>query len=165
MSHLVVAESSAEFSDCRRYRYALRRVFADGPAVLFVGLNPSTADESVDDPTIRRCLGFARRWGYGTLLMGNLYGWRSTDPLALANVDDPVGPENDYWLERLARNANRVVAAWGADPGPVRMRPVQALVVIGHCVALGLTKDGSPRHPLYMRADAEPVDFYPGSVS
>lgn len=82
MSGMVLVESSARFSDCRRYRYTLTRRFADGPTVAFIGLNPSTADEHADDPTIRRCLGFAKRWGYGELVMLNLYALRSTDPPA-----------------------------------------------------------------------------------
>ena len=166
MSHLIVAESSAEFSPCRRYRYVLRRVFAEGPSVMFVGLNPSTADEARDDPTIRRCLGFARRWGYGTLIMANLYAWRATDPRELRAAPWPDGGKpHDYWLRRLAAEADLIVAAWGADPGPVPHRPALVLRILqaslerGRLVALGVTKHGQPRHPLYARGAAVPVDY------
>lgn len=172
---LVMVESSAEFSPCRRYRYALRRAFADGPTVMFVGLNPSTADESRDDPTIRRCLGFARTWGYGTLIMANAYAFRATDPRDLHVADGPVGEPGewaDLWLYSLALESDLVVAAWGADPGPDPTRPehvlhtvcsalrVRAAIGLRHGLfALGLTQNGSPRHPLYVRADVIPVSY------
>lgn len=156
--------SSALFSDDRRYRYALRRRWSDEPPVLFIGLNPSTADETQDDPTIRRCMRFARDWGHGGLLMGNLYAWRSPDPSALDGahcVGEQWGSvnRNDVVLADLGREASCIVAAWGAYPGPVPSRDVQVLDVVGSVMALGLTKYGAPRHPLYMRADAQPVPF------
>jgi hypothetical protein len=126
------------------------------PAVLFVGLNPSTADATVDDPTIRRCVRFARDWGYGGLCMANLYAFRSTDPKGLRGVVDPVGPENDRWLATLASGAGLCVAAWGAWPGPDVTRPAQVMDLVGELHVLGLTKKLEPRHPLYMRADTRP---------
>lgn len=129
--------------------------------MVFIGLNPSTADESRDDPTIRRCLGFARRWGHGGLEMLNLYGWRSTDPAPLwRDVPDPVGPGNDEALLIVARGAARVVCAWGAFP----RADARAASVLGALRAAGVTPlvlgwsaAGRPRHPLYVRADAEPA--------
>src|SRR5690242_6108456 len=103
------------FSDCRAYRYTLWREWDifDKNYVMFVGLNPSTADERVDDPTIRRCIDFAKRWGYGALCMTNLFAYRATDPRVMKAFPYPVGPENDKWLVRCAREAGVVVAAWG----------------------------------------------------
>lgn len=163
-------EPAAVFSECvdhracppgcprRPYRYTLTRRWADGPAMLVIGLNPSTADETVDDPTIRRCMRFARDWGYGGVLMGNLFAFRATDPRAMKTALDPVGERNDHWLWRLASLAGVVVAAWGAH-GEHRGR-AQAVVdsrVLGSFTVLGLTKDGHPRHPLYMRASCRPL--------
>lgn len=129
--------------------------------MVFIGLNPSTADETRDDPTIRRCLGFARRWGHGGLEMLNLYGWRSTDPAPLwRDVADPVGPGNDEALSTVARDAARVVCVWGAFPrADARASQVLAtLAAIGVApMVLGWSAQGRPRHPLYVRADAEPV--------
>ena len=149
--------SSAVFSDDRVYRYELRRVWAAGPLVAFVGLNPSTADETVDDPTIRRCIGFAKRWGYGGLVMVNLFAFRATDPRVMRAAADPVGPANDEHLERLTGEVDQFVAAWGAG-GTYMDRDLAVLPIIGwHLRALGHTKDGHPRHPLYVRADAQLV--------
>jgi len=150
---------SATFSPCRRYRYVLRRVWDNQqPLVMFVGLNPSTADEHVDDPTIRRCIGFAKRWGYGSLVMANLFAYRSTDPSLLPLVSDPVGPRNDWWLSRLNRNVNLVVVAWGTN-GTLfdRERHVLRLLPTAHC--LGLTKNGQPKHPLYLPTETTPLHF------
>ena len=114
---LILAESSAVVSPCERYRYVLRRVFGSGPAVMFVGLNPSTADEHRDDPTIRRCIGFAKRWGYGTVVVTNLYAWRATQPRDLRQaacaVGEPAGESNvnDRYLAESAAAVGLVVVA------------------------------------------------------
>lgn len=142
------------------YRYRLDRVWA--PLIprrcCFVMLNPSTADASVDDPTIRRCVAFAKRWGYGSLTVVNLFGYRATCPAQLDMVDDPVGPENDrHILEALPQHPDeRIVIAWGAqgDNWPDRVREVLRILEDARPVHLGLTKDGCPRHPLYVPADA-----------
>src|SRR5262245_2535132 len=107
--------ASADISSDGVYRYSLSRRLSHGDrAVLFVGLNPSTADGATDDPTIRRCVGFARSWGFDWLLMGNLYALRSTDPKGLMRVEDPIGPKNQGKLRNLTRRTELVVAAWGA---------------------------------------------------
>lgn len=169
-------ERSAVFSDDRVYRYALRRIWdpALAPA-MFIGLNPSTADETEDDPTVRRCIRFARDWGYGGLLMSNLFAYRATDPEELMGewwdregARNPVGEReetgpvgtrrnmNDVWLERLARRAGVMVAAWGAHPMPQMLEPRPGHVqhMLGPALqCLGTTKAGHPRHPLYLKAD------------
>ena len=87
---------------------------------MFVGLNPSTADEIKDDPTSRKCMRFAQSWGYGGIILANLFAYRATDPRELKGVSDPVGPENDHWLNRLADEAGIVIAAWGIHGGFMR---------------------------------------------
>jgi hypothetical protein len=153
-------ERFAVMSPCDRYRYALGRTWdMDLKPVLFVGLNPSTADATNDDPTIRRCTRYAKDWGHGGILMGNLFAIRATDPKDMLRALDPVGDRNDYWLRRLTDLSGRVVAAWGAHGG--HRGRAQAVVdsgVLGSFTVLGLTKDGHPRHPLYMRADCRPLN-------
>jgi hypothetical protein len=156
---LLSGDFGAAFSPCRKYRYALwRRWETEKPYAMFVGLNPSTADEIEDDPTIRRCKRFASDWGYGCLVMTNLFAIRATDPKVMLAHDDPVGPENDDYLRYLARRAGIVVSAWGAHGGH-RGRDFQVLRMIAGMHHLGLTKAGKPRHPLYLRADTKPALF------
>jgi hypothetical protein len=150
---------SAVFSACGRYRYVLRRSWdAALPSVLIIGLNPSTADATADDPTIRRCIRFARDWGYGSLLVANLFAFRCTEPRRLRAVADPVGPRNNWWLARLGRQADLIVAAWGVG-GALLERDVKVLRRLGNIRCLGLTKAGHPRHPLYLPAAIRPRPF------
>ncbi len=162
---------AATLSDDGVYRYTLGRSWGDGPFVLFLMLNPSTADALQDDPTIRRCIGFARSWGYGGLVVWNLYAYRATDPTALDDEADPIGRENEdhLWAILQGGNLGLIVAAWGANPnrgtyvnrekamfwGPLRDRDVYVL---------GLTKDGHPRHPLYIRASTQPRLWSPAET-
>ena len=145
-------ESGAEFSDCRRYRYALwRRWDWQGYAkqIMFIGLNPSTANESENDATIRRCIQFAKEWGYCGVLVTNVYAWCSTDPRRLKNVSNPTGPDNDKVLSDRQSQAGLIVAAWGNHCPPEREQEVcRAIARTIYC--LGCTKDGRPRHPLYL---------------
>jgi hypothetical protein len=154
--------AGAEFSACRKYRYALwRRWKWEGYAqqVMFIGLNPSTADESTNDPTIRRCIQFAKDWGYGGLLMLNAFALRATDPRDLKGVKDLVGPKNDEAFCYRRTQVGLIVAAWGTHCS--KMREEQILHFIGkpvHC--LGKTKAGHPKHPLYSRRDTQPEPFW-----
>jgi hypothetical protein len=146
--------AGATFSRDRRYRYRLwRRWDRTRPLVAFVMLNPSTADARHDDPTIRRCLGFARRWGYGGIEVVNLFAYRATNPTALRKVRDPVGRGNARHIQSALARAALVVLAWGADTQSSR----HVSVVRAHC--LGLTRAGQPRHPLYLRRDVRPVPY------
>lgn len=153
---------TAFISECGRYRYALTRDVApltgEGTCT-FIMLNPSTADAEQDDPTIRRCIGFARSWGFARLKVVNLFAFRSTDPRELLACGDPSGPENLCTIAKVVGGSDLVVCAWGAFPlaGAEHVRLVLELIGGPHC--LGLTANGSPRHPLYVRADAEPMPF------
>jgi hypothetical protein len=147
----------AAISDCGTYRYALTRHWGAEPSLRFVMLNPSTADAALDDPTIRRCIGFARREGFGGLVVLNLYAYRATDPKALLTCADPVGPGNDDMLRAHMRSsvgvARPVVAAWGTNARVDRVKQVLDLCPEVDWRCLGTTKDGHPRHPLYVRGD------------
>lgn len=154
----------AVFSLDRRYRYLLWRWWEPAkPWCMVIGLNPSTADETTDDPTIRRCIRFAEREGCGGLLMTNIYALRSTDPKLLRISKSPIGPKNDDYLMEAAKHASVVIAAWGADQmAGDRGREVADLLAgagidIG---CLGKTKSGAPKHPLYLRKDT-PLEVWP----
>lgn len=153
------ADMRAKMSPCRSYRYSLERHWnVKLPSVMFIGLNPSTADEQTDDPTVRRCIGFAKRWGFGSLILTNLFSYRSKDPKHLLVVDDPIGRWNDRWIDQAAERADLVVAAWGALGGIMaRDQVVAARIATLYC--LGKTKGGHPRHPLYLAGDLEPTPF------
>jgi hypothetical protein len=125
---------------------------------MFIGLNPSTADEVRDDPTIRRCIGFAKQWGYGALCMTNIFAFRATDPKVMKAASDTVGPDNDKWLSRCAKDAEVVIAAWGVH-GSYLARDEKVLKLIGNVMCLGLTRGSNPRHPLYLLKTAKPQLF------
>lgn len=153
------------FSDDRRYRYVLWRHWGETahPRYLMViGLNPSTADETQDDPTIRRCIGYAKAWGFDALCMTNLFAFRATDPAVMKAEEWPAGIEANRWLHCCARNAGLVLAAWGVH-GTHRDRARRVVELFDNwgfpLHALGTTKDGHPRHPLYMPKTAVPQPY------
>lgn len=155
----------AHLSTCGLYRYQLSRLWGLEHALPFVMLNPSTADADIDDPTIRRCVGFARREGAGGIIVSNVYAFRATSPADMKAAVDPFGPDNDLWLNTLAdwaARANRsIVCAWGtnADENAVK-RTMRSLRTFGATtVCLGKTAGGHPRHPLYVKADQPLVPF------
>lgn len=150
---------SAILSDCGAYRYRLEREWGDsGAAVAFIMLNPSTADATVDDPTIRRCIRFAQDWGYAKLIVGNLYALRATDPKALRRSAAPVGVDNERHRLQIAKDAQMTVCAWGANVDGNFFRRFMACQGIA-LHYLRLTKNGQPSHPLYLPADLKPVAF------
>ncbi|MBY6185697.1 DUF1643 domain-containing protein [Marinobacter hydrocarbonoclasticus] len=156
-------ERGAVFSACGHYRYALWRCWrARGPRLLVVGLNPSTADARVDDPTSRRCIGFARQWHYGALWLANLYAWCSPHPDALWRQPDPIGPLNDSWLGCLARDCDGILVAWGRmGQRNARDREVLNGALAGYRLScLGRCRNGSPRHPLYLPESVAPLPFH-----
>ena len=144
-------EGNAGFSRCKGYRYWLQRRWDDGPEMVFVGLNPSTADAKSDDPTLRRIIGFCDNWGFSAVTVINLFAWRSQHPRDLRAVQDPVGPRNNYWIKKLSRGTDPVVAAWG-DGGVLHERNQYVLTRMTWLYCLGVTQRGHPRHPLYAPA-------------
>jgi len=149
---------SAIISECGTYRYLLTRPgdrHADKGSALLLMLNPSTADATEDDPTIRRCRSFARAWGCNGIAVANLYALRATDPAELWKHADPVGPDNDWRLTAIAKEYTDIVCAWGVNARPERVAAVTNILIAagGRLWCLGTTKDGHPRHPLYLRSD------------
>jgi len=158
----------ATFDETGVYRYTLHRRWAPGGRrVCFCLLNPSTADEFVLDPTLTRCLGYARAWGFSAMEIVNIFALRSTDPSALRRHADPVGAGNDRAIRRAVRRAELVVAGWGAH-GALHARSAaveRLLLALCEPVCLGVTGAGHPRHPLYLRADLEPEPYTPVGVA
>jgi hypothetical protein len=145
-------EGSAVFDRHGRYRYQLKRRWAGGGrAIAFVMLNPSTADAERDDPTIRRCGGFARAWGFSAMTVVNLFALRTTDPARLRRARDPIGPGNDEHIAAAASSCDALVLAWGAH-GALGGRDHDVLALLHGCrpACLGVTRSGQPRHPLYL---------------
>lgn len=146
----IYTSTQAEISACGQYRYFLERAWAsDSDRMLVVGLNPSTADATIDDATIRRCVGFAKAMGFSGLHMANLFALRSTDPKALQEHPDPSGPHNDEWLAKLHTQATVVVAAWG-NWGKLYGRSSAIRRQYPGLQCFGVTASGEPKHPLYL---------------
>jgi len=163
-------DCSAVFSGDRVRRYLLLRQWdyfnKTRGLVAFVGLNPSTATETEDDPTVRRCINFARDWGYGGMAMLNVFAFRATDPRVMKAAPDPVGSDNDTWIERWtsAPAADLVVACWGVHGDHLlRGRHVSAMlrehVSRDRLRVFGLTKDRHPKHPLYLAGRTQPKEW------
>lgn len=150
-------ESDAVVSEDGLYRYRLSRRWGAGDQVTFVLLNPSTADATQDDRTLRRCIGFARRWGYAGLNVVNLYAYRATDPKALWQAPDPVGPANDQYLQAAGASGDLLVAGWGGHAKTQRVDEVMKIPGFDRIHYLRLTKSGQPRHPLYLSGDLTPT--------
>lgn len=149
-------KTDAKFSEDRVYRYALWRIWDENqPNVMFIGLNPSTADETEDDPTVRRCKGFAKSWGYGGLIMANIFAYRATEPEIMKSAKDPIGPENDEWLLKLAQQATLVIGAWG-NHGKFKSRGKIVVDSISDLYCLKMNETGHPTHPLYLPSELQP---------
>jgi hypothetical protein len=151
--------SGAVFDPTYAYRYALWRAWdAALPRLCFIMLNPSQADAERDDPTIRRCIGFARDWGYGALEVVNLFAYCAIAPTDLRRTANPIGPENDAHIVRAVKAAARTVIAWG-NHGAFLGRDKAVTPLLGRSYCLGVTGAGHPRHPLYVRRDAGTVPW------
>lgn len=151
----------AKFSPCRRYRYSLWREWDTSKgSCVFIGLNPSTADESEDDPTIRRCIRFAKDWGYGRLVMINLFAIRATDPEVMKCSKNPIGSDNDMYLNTECTGADLVVAAWG-NHGSFLGRDQEIIFALKdiQMMCFKITNQGQPAHPLYQSANSELIEF------
>lgn len=150
--------NGAEFSECRRYRYVLWRIWDESlPMVMFIGLNPSTANESSDDPTIRRVKRFTSDWGFGGVYMMNLFAWVTAYPEELKKCDNPLG-DNDKWLKEIAQKCKKIIFAWGSF-AEAHERSKQIVEMFTEGQALMINNNGSPKHPLYVKADTIPVKY------
>jgi hypothetical protein len=157
---------TAQISECGLYRYRLTREWGSGTLLPFIMLNPSTADASIDDPTIRRCMGFAKREGAAGIVVANLYAFRATDPDELWTAKNAVGPENWVTLCALGTTAKYdgmpIICAWGVL-GSIQGKDASVVALLRELVplkCLGKTNGGHPRHPLYLRAD-QPLEPFP----
>lgn len=157
------AVSDATYSPCENYRYQLTRVWEDtGRRVAFVMLNPSTATEVQNDPTVERCERRARALGYGAFRVTNIFAWRDTDPRKMRAATDPVGPENDLAIIEACDWADDVIAAWGTHGEHLDRGPEVAAMLHKQDTPLfhlGLTKAGHPKHPLYLPYSAQPISW------
>ncbi len=151
--------SGAVFSESEIYRYALWRVWDNSkPLIMFIGLNPSTADEIEDDQTVRICTNFVKRWGYGGFILGNLFAYRTKDPQQLKMASDPVGTKNEYWLLYLAQKATKVIAVWG-NHGNYKNRSDEVKNLFDDLYYLDLNKTGEPSHPIGLKVNIVPKKF------
>ena len=157
------AHSTAVYSDCERYRYLLTRVWEPaGRKALFVMLNPSTATEVQNDPTVERCERRARTLGFGAFRVTNIFAWRDTDPRKMRAAIDPVGPANDEAIRQSVGWADQVICAWGTHGSHLERGPaVEDLLreTGAPLFTLGLTKDGHPKHPLYIGYAEQPKEW------
>ena len=153
--------NGAKISEDCRYRYWLRRCVCEvdnSRYLLFIMLNPSTADATKNDRTIRKCIGFAQRWEFGVLEVVNLFALRATDPYELRPEPEPIGPINDAEIEAAARRANKIVCAWGNDGAYLnRSTALRELLSSYRLHYLKFNNIGEPRHPLYIRGTTLPV--------
>ena len=152
-------EKKANISKDKIYRYTLSRTWdSTKPTVLFIGFNPSIADENIDDPTITRCINFAKDWGYGTLLMANLFAFRSTYPKEIYLIDDPIGKDNDHYILECVKQSDLIIACWGNNGTYMdREKIIKELVPNLYC--LQKNKNGTPHHPLRLPRDINPIPF------
>lgn len=165
MQSIDTKADTAIYSDCEKYRYVLTRRFdQDNSKVCnFIMLNPSTATAWKNDPTVARCCKYAQRWGYGALIVTNIFAYRATDPKEMKSQDSPFGDDNAYWLRMAAEMSELRVCAWGTNGAfrhqdkaiiwLMKQEPSQEL----HC--LEVTKHGYPKHPLYCRGDLKPIPY------
>ena len=154
------ANSIAIYSDCERYRYALTRVWKfEASRLVFVMLNPSTATEVQNDPTVERCERRARNLGFGSLQVTNIFAWRDTDPKKMRTAKDPIGPDNDKTIMEACSWGDQIIAAWGTH-GAHLGRGVQVKQILRSSdkpvFHLGISKGGHPKHPLYIAYSQKP---------
>lgn len=160
-----IKASRAEFSPDRIHRYALWRTWDKTLGVaMFLCLNPSTADEIQNDPTVTRCINYAKRWGYGGMIMSNIFAFRATDPADMKAAKDPIGPENDKWLIKLSKEADIIIAAWG-NHGKFMNRGPAVLKLLNNLHYLEMNNTGNPKHPLYCKGDLMPIPMIDSSIT
>ncbi len=152
-------DNGAIFSDDGKYRFVLWRIWnQDLPLVMFIGLNPSTANSNTDDPTIRRIKSFVKVWRYGGFYMLNLYTFISAYPEKLKECHDPVWKADDY-LKQYSTKVNKIIFAWGNFP-VIEERAKQVIKMFPEAEVLGLNKNGTPKHPLYLKSNIKPFKYH-----
>ncbi len=152
-------DKGATLSEDRKYRFELHRIFDNSkPLIAFVGLNPSTADEEIDDPTITKCINYTKKWGYGGFYFVNLFAFRATEPKEMQKAQDPVGQGNDILLKSVFGKVAKVICCWG-ELGTFMDRGNQVLKLIENPYYLKLNKNGQPAHPLYLKSDLLPIPY------
>ena len=154
-----IIKKSAIFSPCQTYRYSLTRIWnVKKKPVLFIGLNPSTADENNDDPTIRKCMHYAYQWGFGGLIMVNLFAFRATLPNDLKKSKFPIGKNNNQFIINATQKSEMTIVAWGND-GQLYGRDKEVLKLISNPICLNINNTGQPAHPLYQKNDTTPKSY------
>ena len=149
----------ATVSDNQLYRYQLTRIWDTSlPLVMFICLNPSTADHNNDDPTILKCINYASKWGYGGLVMGNLFAYRATEPLDMRKAKDPIGPLNNHHLKLMSNQVDKIVCGWG-NHGKHLGRDEEVISMFDKLYAMKINITGSPAHPLYLKQSLSPISF------
>lgn len=152
-------KSSALYSDDEKHRYTLTRIWNPSlPKVSFIGLNPSTATELKNDPTVTRMINFAKKWNFGSLTVLNLFAYRATLPSDLKKSQNPIGKENDFWMKKEISSSEKIIAAWG-NHGKFLNRSEEVLKFLKSFSHFGFTKEGEPRHVLYLPSDARLISF------
>lgn len=150
--------SGAIFSDCRKYRYDLWRVWDKSKScVVFIGLNPSTANEIENSPTLNKCVAYAKRFEFGGLHMINLFAYIATNPKDMLIADDPIGIDNNRWISQICNNRD-TIAVW-SNHGKHRNRDVDVKKLIANLKCLKINKNGTPAHPLYLSKDIIPIKY------
>lgn len=154
---------SAIFSEDRIYRYTLERTWNKKRGIVnFIMLNPSTADENYEDPTISRCMKFAEAWGYGGIFITNVFAYRSTEAKVLKVIPDPVGKDNDSYIYAVSAKAKITITAWGNKskfPDKYKDRDFDVFALLSNIHYLTLTKSGEPGHPLFLKGDLKPIPW------
>lgn len=151
-----IMKKDAMLSKDRQYRYVLSRIWdEDKPIVVFIGLNPSTADELNDDSTITKCINYAKSWSYGGFYMLNLFAYRAKNPSDMFDAKEPIGSENDNFIKEYIKKSDKIVCAWG-DNGDFKQRGESVLELVPNAYYLKLNKSGQPAHPLYLKSDFIP---------
>ena len=159
MQNIKLYDSGADFSKCRKYRYTLWRFWDRSlPKVMFLGLNPSTADEIKNDPTVTRCINYAKLWGFGGMYMMNIFAFRTTYPVELKKANDPIGKNNNSWIMKISKDVDKCIGAWGND-GNFMSRHETICKIIPELYCLKINQSGQPSHPLYLKSDITPFLF------
>ena len=153
------SKTGAKFSHFRKYRYVLWRIWDKSkPLVMFIGLNPSKADETRDDPKIKRCINFAKSWVCGGIYVTNLFASRTNIPKIMKSYDDPIEEENDKFIKLISKKAAIIIAAWGNEGIYLnRARVIEESLSNLKCIKKN--KSGEPSHPLYLKENLKPISM------